>query len=107
MHALGFAANVMEKYWPIKGSLKNFSGQNWVVASKVVEYAKTYFNCPSLTRVPFEDERGPGSAGSHWERTTFGNEAMTAADYPGPVFSRFTLLLFESSGWYYPDYTMA
>jgi hypothetical protein len=48
MHALGFAANVMEKYWPIKGSLKNIKGQNWVVASKVVEYAKTYYNCPSL-----------------------------------------------------------
>lgn len=54
-----------------------------------------------------EDEGGPGSAGSHWERTTFGNEGMTASDMAGPVFSKFTLMFFESTGWYSPDYNYA
>jgi hypothetical protein len=29
--------------------------------------------------VPIENNGGSGSAGSHWERVTFGNEGMTAS----------------------------
>jgi hypothetical protein len=50
-----------------------------------------------------EDDGGSGSMGSHWERSAFGNEGMTASDMEGPVFSKFTLLLLQASGWYVAD----
>jgi len=57
-----------------------------------------------LTSLPLENDGDPGSAGVHWERAVFGNEAMTASDMNGGVFSQFTLRIFEASGWYIPDY---
>lgn len=48
-----------------------------------------------------------GTMGSHWERTTFGNEAMTGSNITGAVFSIFTFKLLEGSGWYLPNYDFA
>ena len=73
----------------------------------VVRYARRYFGCPSAWGVPLEDYGGLVSAGSHWERTTFGNEAMTGTEFPGAVFSAFTFLLMEGTGWYYVNYTLS
>jgi hypothetical protein len=50
-----------------------------------------------------EDNGDSGSAGSHWERVSFGNEGMTASEMDGAVFSKFTLLLLQASGWYLAD----
>lgn len=78
-----------------------------MILPNVIEYARTYFNCPTTWGVPLEDNGGPSTAGSHWERTTFGNEAMTGSDFPGEVFSLFTFKLLEGSGWYLPNYDYA
>lgn len=53
--------------------------------------------------MPLEENGGSGTAGSHWERVTLGNEGMTGDDFGDAVFSAFTLLLFKASGWYEPD----
>jgi len=50
--------------------------------------------------LPLENNGGPTEAGSHWERTTFGNEGMTATLKWDAVFSKFTMNLFRDSGWY-------
>lgn len=53
--------------------------------------------------MPLENNGGSGTAGSHWERVSFGNEGMTGDDFGDAVFSNFTLLLFKDSGWYEPN----
>lgn len=57
--------------------------------------------------MPLENNGGSGSAGSHWERITFGNEGMTASDFGDAVYSGFTLNVFKGSGWYNPNMDMA
>lgn len=36
-----------------------------------LQNARTFFNCPSMQFVPFEDGGGSGSSGSHWEQRIF------------------------------------
>ncbi len=43
---------------------------------KVVETAKNYYQCDTLTGVELEDI-GVGTAGNHWELRQVGNEYMT------------------------------
>lgn len=71
-----------------------------MTAPDVVNYAKTYFGCSSVNGLPIEENGSSGSAGSHWERTSFGNEYMCAAQMQRQVVSKFTLLALQSSGWY-------
>ena len=47
------------------------------------------------------------SMGAHWERRLFYNELMTAAISEVSIVSETTLSLFEDSGWYKVDYSMA
>ena len=72
---------------------------------KVVDAMRSHFGCPTAWGAPLENNGGPGTAGSHWERVTFGNEAMTGSDFPDSVFTIFTFKLLESTGWYNMDHT--
>lgn len=72
----------------------------------VLREAKSFYNCPTIESVPLEDEGGPGSAQSHWERSIFYDEFMTASSVSGSKISVFSLALLEDSGWYTPDYSM-
>ncbi len=48
-----------------------------------------------------ENEGGPGTQYSHWERRLFFNEIMTGAVFGGDfIFSMFTFKLLEDTGWY-------
>ena len=58
---------------------KVINGVTNIVTPKVLSYAKNYFNCPSLTGVPLENEGTSGSLGSHWEKDIFYNEYMTSS----------------------------
>ena len=69
--------------------------------------AANYFGCPTVNGGTLENEGGSGSAGSHWERVTFGNEGMTASEFPDSVFSIFTLKLMKGTGWYLPNENQA
>lgn len=46
---------------------------------KLMDLAKTYFNCPSMTGLRMENQGGPGTANSHWDRAELGDEMMTGA----------------------------
>eukprot|EP01017_Pseudomicrothorax_dubius_P035859 TRINITY_DN5081_c0_g2_i8.p1 TRINITY_DN5081_c0_g2~~TRINITY_DN5081_c0_g2_i8.p1 ORF type:complete len:508 (-),score=67.00 TRINITY_DN5081_c0_g2_i8:69-1592(-) len=72
---------------------------------KVAEYVRQHFNCPDAEGAELENEGDSGSKGAHWERRVFFNELMTASLTESSVFSKLTLALFESSGWYRVDYS--
>lgn len=62
---------------------------------KVRDFARDYYNCPTLPGVPLENNGGSGSANSHWEKTFLPNEFMNPyVTFPG-IISDFTLKLFE------------
>ena len=47
---------------------------------KIIEYAKTYYNCDKIKGIPLENDGGLGTEGSHWEKQTFNNEIMTGSE---------------------------
>lgn len=52
--------------------------------------------------MPTEGSRGPSS---HWEKNAMANDYMLSASvHHDPIFSKFTLALFEDSGWYEVSY---
>lgn len=74
-----------------------------IVLPEVVNYAKSYFGCPSITGIPLENNGGSGSASSHWEKTFLPQEYMNpTVENPG-IISDFTLNLLRGSGWYKID----
>eukprot|EP00450_Noctiluca_scintillans_P029020 CAMPEP_0194556320 /NCGR_PEP_ID=MMETSP0253-20130528/98683_1 /TAXON_ID=2966 /ORGANISM="Noctiluca scintillans" /LENGTH=798 /DNA_ID=CAMNT_0039403823 /DNA_START=380 /DNA_END=2779 /DNA_ORIENTATION=+ len=96
------------------------SGYGWrtprcvtkMITPKVLEKARDHFDCATLNGAELENQdTGLCSiVGSHWEQRIFMNELMAPvliAGMPDPFLSVVTLALFEDSGWYQPDYSMA
>lgn len=83
------------------GTLKHY-----VVLPRVLDAARGHYGCPSLDRVPLEEQGGDGSAFSHWESHYAHTEAMTPQASEVSRVSAMTLALLEDSGWYRPDYSM-
>lgn len=116
LHVLGFDEQLLD-YFPSGASktyqveqIKTHSGPSTaikIILPNVVSYAKKFYNCDSLTGVYFENDGPEGSAGSHWEKSTFGNEMMTAESSGDGVLSMFTLHLLNDSGWYDIDFDWA
>jgi leishmanolysin-like peptidase len=81
-----------------------------VVTERVKEVARVYYGCNSIAGAELEDQIGAGCIGSHWEERTMFDELMTPlADnhYAGNRVSKFTLALFEDTGWYKANYSTA
>jgi hypothetical protein len=81
-----------------------------LVTPKLLAEAKIHFNCDFVaqsTGVMLERSGGGGTAKSHWWKQILYDEYMTGTASSTPVFSRLTLALFEDSGWYLPDYSIA
>ncbi|VDP44413.1 unnamed protein product [Heligmosomoides polygyrus] len=75
-----------------------------IVTPRVREEARKYFNCPTLEGAEVENQGGPGTTGSHWEKRVLENEAMSGVATQVYAVSRITLALFEDSGWYQVNY---
>lgn len=74
---------------------------------EMVQFARTYFNCPTLEGIPIENGGGQGSAGSHWEKLFLPHEYMNpTVENPG-IISEFTLRFLEASGWYKVNLNLA
>lgn len=106
-HILGFSNDLFPRYVDGNGNklgLSRVVGQ-WnnfqtIILPSVVNYAKSYFGCSSITGVPLEDNGGDGSAGSHWEKTFLPLEYMNpTVENPG-IISNFTFSLLQGTGWY-------
>ena len=100
MHILGFSGYFLNKH-KLVSQIQIGNANKWAVTHpKVVALAQKYFNCPSCEGVPIEDGGSSGSAGSHWEKTTFPSEIMNPQVATPMKISEFTITLFEAFGWY-------
>jgi leishmanolysin len=109
-HAFGFSNSAFKYYVDATGKplginnvVAKVNNINYIIMPEVKKLAANYFNCATVNGGTLENEGGSGSAGSHWERVTFGNEAMTASEFDDSVFSIFTLKLMKGTGWYLPN----
>ena len=78
---------------------------NYIVTPKVLEIAKKYYNCQSLTRFPLENQEGNTHA--HWDARLLLGDIMNSYNNDSrsdQVISEFTLALLEDSGWYQVNY---
>lgn len=110
-HILGFSSSLYSLYKRPNGSTRpigettgttsiNGTSYSTIILPGVLEYAKSYFRCSTLTGIPLEDEGGQGSANSHWDKTFLPNEYMNPSiENPG-IISEFTIRLLVDSGWY-------
>jgi leishmanolysin len=71
-----------------------------LILPELVDFAKAYFNCPSITGVPLENNGGDGSAGSHWEKLFLPQEYMNPTTENPGILSEFTFKFLKSTGWY-------
>ena len=106
IHLLGFSYESFE-YFP-GGKDKTYVNskdaygldRNYIITEKVVKFAQKYFGCPSLDKLPLENQKQDEDE-AHWEGRIFLGEIMSSyiskADL---VLSDFTIYLLEDSGWY-------
>jgi leishmanolysin-like peptidase len=80
---------------------------SFIVTEAVRREARAHFGCSSLVGAELENQGGDATAGSHWEKRIFENEAMTGVTTQNPAFSRVTLAALEDSGWYQVNYDYA
>lgn len=77
-----------------------------VETPRTQQIGRSYFNCPTLRGVEIEDEGGPSSQGSHWEKRILYNEVLQSQATDSMThFSAFTLAYMEDTGWYRAVYT--
>ena len=77
----------------------------YLKSPKVLEVAKKYFNCNSITGVPLEDYGSKGTPGSHWEERYLLGDYMIGYVYKEEqVISEFTLAALEDLGYYKANY---
>ena len=74
---------------------------------KLVQTAKSHFNCATITGVYLENNGTKGSTGSHFEKLHYGNEIMVSISTGLPSLSKLTLSLLEDTGWYRVNYLLA
>jgi len=124
-HALGFSRTFYDSFVDSTGNRYSYTpSYNFVDSApvyggsvsvtragirtpNVVNFIKDHYNCASLKHQLLEDAGGAGTAGSHWEKRTVGEEYMIG--YVQPVFpiTGLTLALLKDSGWYTINNTYA
>ena len=124
MHGLGFSRDMWGSFWDpstettISSAVTVFDGKSpelagkpiqKIMASAVAAKVKEQFDCSSWDEAggELEDSGGSGTAGSHWEKRIFFDEIMTGTKTGGSPISAVTLALFEATGWYEVDYSLA
>jgi proprotein convertase subtilisin/kexin type 5 len=67
----------------------------------VLAWARSHYNCATLTGMQLENQGGAGTAGSHWERMVSYDELMTGTQL-GLVkpYSALTFAILKDMGWY-------
>ena len=112
-HILGFMYDVFDRFDigfsnVIKTDRETRTNETkkFVISPKVVEYAKKYFNCSTVSGVELEDSGGYDDyINSHWEaRILLGEYMNSEVHTPEQAISGFTLALLEDSGWYKANY---
>ena len=110
-HILGFSYNLFSSFPGqlsstilIEKEIRTNKEKYKIKTPKVLEFAKKYFNCNSITGVELENKED-NIYPSHWEARILLGEYMNSEPYtPEQVISEFTLALLEDSGWYKVNY---
>lgn len=100
---------------PDENTMKFFVAENGkryasIVTPKVRTVARNQFDCQSIAGAQLENQLSGSNSctGDHWDERLFYPEALTAVISPTTnVLSPLTLALFEDSGWYKANFTMA
>ena len=112
-HILGFLYELFDNFpggitnvIKTENEIRTNKEKKFIKTPKVIEYAKKYFNCNSITGVELEDGEGyDGHQNSHWEaRILLGEYMISEIHTPEQAISGFTLALLEDSGWYKANY---
>ena len=106
-HILGFSKKFFEEYYENLITKEDEDGvmRYYLNSPKVLEVAKSYFNCSTIDGVELENLGGEGTAASHWEARILLGEYMNGYAYTEEqVISEFTLAVLEDSGYYKPNY---
>lgn len=121
-HALGFdsIASTLWNYYDLEGvwhfrggtETKYLPGRGKTVhlvkTPRVVAAARKHFGCSDLDGVEIEDLGGSGTAGSHWKKRIFYQEALVGViSTPTLYYSSVTLAFFEDAGFYQAQYEYA
>ncbi|KAN0032726.1 hypothetical protein ACTFIV_006646 [Dictyostelium citrinum] len=121
-HALGFSSSFFDSFVKpnsrdvirdgtgaastFKFSGKTPSGESYSVtkagiySENVVNFAKQHYGCKDLKLQELEDFGGAGTAGSHWEARTAGEEYMLGFVSPVMPITDLSFNLLLDSGWY-------
>lgn len=79
-----------------------------VKTPRVLEAARHHFGCDTLDGVEIEDMGGSGTAGSHWKKRIFYEEALVGVTTSASLYySSVTLAFFEDAGFYKANYDYA
>ena len=113
-HILGFNKTILEKKGLISQKSKkmrmnsNEPSKYFYKGSNVIERAKKYYNCPSLTELEMDATNGKeprDGSKIHWsERLLLGEYMTPNFYYSEQIISEFTLDLLKDLGWYEIDY---
>ncbi|VDO83421.1 unnamed protein product [Schistosoma margrebowiei] len=68
------------------------------VTPTLLAVGRKHYNCPKLDGIEIENEGGEGTAGSHFEKRTVGDETMAGETGVKSVLSALTLAFFTDSG---------
>nr|CCC95375.1 Major Surface Protease [Trypanosoma congolense IL3000] len=102
-HALGFGFDILQKLKlvEVRNNIRGKPKTYVVTSPNVVNVARKYHNCDSITGVELEDEGFEGTVNSHWERRNLMPELMAGLmEHGGGLYSAFTMALFEDMGFY-------
>ena len=88
-------------------STSSSSEISYIKTPKVMAEAKRHFGCDNLKGVPLEYNGGSGTILAHWSKRYMNNDYMIGDSYGENLISSITLALFEDSGWYKADLTLA
>lgn len=101
LHEMGHVLGI-GTLWDLLGLKSGFS----YTGSHALDAYRSLLGNSTVTSIPLETGGGPGTAGSHWAESVFGNEIMTGyADAVMPI-SKMTLGALQDLG-YTVDYTKA
>jgi len=110
-HGLGFDKTIFKSFIDENGNLRKdtiipFTAANGqqsqgLATPNVLAYARKFYGCDSWYVIPLEIK--DDGLSSHFERTLFFNENMTASSIKDAVFSGFTWSVLADSGWYGVD----
>ena len=111
-HAFGFGSSHFDNWWDIANNnhfdtvVKNRTFPNGVIYNtiivpEVVNWARDYYNCPTLPGLPLENNSGGATRGEHPDKRWFPWEAISSSAWVGSM--RMTEVVFkvlDATGWW-------